>query len=490
MSNVLAPDREPLDPTPSSLRRARPAASGWFRAVWRWHFFASFLVVPVLLLLATTGLIYLFRFQLEPLLHPDLMRVDTSAGGGIAQPYATQLAVVEQAHPGSTAVSLAEPRAPGDPTVVSITTADGAGREVYVDPYRLEVLGSLDPDRTLSGYAIRLHGELMAGRWGDHVIELGACWAVVMALTGYYLFVRGWRARLRARRAGRRGARLRHRHGLVGAVVGVGLLTLLVTGLPWTGFWGERVQTFATERGSSLWSTDPGAQSDPASSLDESLPHSHRADVPWAQGDSPVPQSTPPTGDERNVANVDTAIEVADQEGLRHPMTVALPAPDDPTGVFSAIGYAFDAPSDERTVHVGRYGGEVVSTYGFDDYPLLAQVVSQGIGLHEGRSLGRWSFWGAALMCLGVIFMCLTGPLMWWRRRPRGAGRLGAPRGRMPLRASPLMAVGLVGLGVLLPLFGLSLLAVLLLDQLVLRRVPALAGWFDTVRVTPGGPLR
>ena len=67
-------------------------------------------------------------------------------------------------------------------------------------------------------------------------------------------------------------------------------------------------------------------------------------------------------------------------------MTVALPAADD--GVFSVIGYAFDAPSDERTVHVDRYGGEVVSTYGFDDYPALAKVVSQGIGLHEGRSLG------------------------------------------------------------------------------------------------------
>jgi uncharacterized iron-regulated membrane protein len=49
----------------------------------------------------------------------------------------------------------------------------------------------------------------------------------------------------------------------------------------------------------------------------------------------------------------------------------------------------------------------------------------------------------------------------------------------MPLRASPLLLVGLVALGAFLPLFGVSLLAVLVLDQLVLRRVPALAGWFD-----------
>ncbi len=483
MTDVLAPEREPSEPggppgDPTRGPGARRGASGWFRAVWRWHFFASFLVVPILLLLATTGLIYLFRFQLEPLVHSDLYQVDTHASGGIAQPYISQLAAVEHAYPGSTAVSLAEPRDDQSPTIVSVTTADGAGRDVYVDPYQVHVLGSLDPDKTLSGYAIRLHGELMAGRWGDHVIELGACWAFVMALTGYYLFVRGWRGRRRARKAERRGAALRYRHGLVGAVAGAGLLTLLVTGLPWTGLWGEKVQTFATERGSSMWSTDPGALSNPTSTLDESLPHGHQQDVPWAQGDSPVPDA-PARDGERSVANVDTAIAVADRQGLRHPMTVALPAPEDTTGVFSVIGYAFDAPSDERTVHVGRYGGEVESTYGFDDYPLLAKVVSQGIGLHEGRSLGMWSFWGAALMCLAVTFMCVTGPLMWWRRRPRGTERVGAPRGRMPVRATPLLVVGLVGLGLFLPLFGVSLLVVLLLDRLVLRRVPALSLWFD-----------
>ena len=465
-------------PDPSVATRSR-RRGGLFRAFWRWHFFASFLVVPILLLLATTGLIYLFRFQLEPLLHADLMKVDPDAGTGVFQPYATQHGLVEQAYPDATIVSMAEPREVGRSTVFSVAAEDGTTRDVFVDPYKLEVLGSLDPDATLSGTAVRLHGELMVGRYGDLVIELAACWAIVMALTGYVLFVRGRRARRRARAAGRPDAALRSRHALVGSVVGVGLLYLVVSGLPWTGFWGEKVQAFATDHGSSMWSLDHGAASDPASSLDESLPHSHATDVPWALADSDVPSSDPAQADGRNVANLDTAVLVAEQEGLRHPMTVALPADD--AGVYSVIGYAFDAPSDERTVHVDRYGGQAVSTYGFDDYPLLAKVVSQGIGLHEGRSLGLWSFWGSALMCLAVILMCVTGPLMWWRRRPARSGRLGAPRGRMPLRTTPVLALGLLGLAVFLPVFGASLLVVLLLDQLVLRRVPALAGWFDSV---------
>ncbi|CAB4709283.1 MAG: PepSY domain-containing protein [Actinobacteria bacterium] len=478
MTDVSAPTTDPApDPTrpDKPARAADRSRSGLFRAVWRWHFFASFLVVPILLLLATTGLIYLFRFQLEPLLHADLMRIDEPGANQVSQPYSAQEAAVAGAYPDYTIVSMTEPLEPDHSTRFSTITPDGETRDVYVDPYGPEVLGSLNPDTTLSGIAVRLHGELMVGPWGDYVIELGACWAVVMALTGYYLFVRGWRARRRARSKKRPGSALRSRHGLVGAFVGASLLFLLVSGLPWTGFWGAKVQQLATDNGSSMWSTDPGALSDPTSTLDESLPHSHHTDVPWAQGASEVPASQ---GDpDGNVANVDTAVYVADQEGLRHPYTIAMPG--DEGGVFSVIGYAFDAPSDEETVHVDRYGGAVVSTYGFDDYPVLAKVVSQGIGLHEGRSLGLWSFWGSALSCLAIIFMCVSGPLMWWRRRPAKADSIRAPRGRMPLKATPVLVVGLVALGVFLPFFGASLLLVLLLDQLVLRRVPALSGWFD-----------
>ena len=115
-----------------------------------------------------------------------------------------------------------------------------------------------------------------------------------MALTGYYLFFRGRKARRRSRAP---GATLRSRHAAVGSVVGLGLLLLLVSGLPWTGVWGAKAQEIASGRGSSLWSTDPGAASDPASTLDESLPHSHAHEVPWAQGGSEVPSSSPEGGE-------------------------------------------------------------------------------------------------------------------------------------------------------------------------------------------------
>ena len=74
------------------------------------------------------------------------------------------------------------------------------------------------------------------------------------------------------------------------------------------------------------------------------------------------------------------------------------------------------------------------------------------------------------LLCTGVIVSCVTGPLMWWRRRPKGSGELGAPRGRMPLSSSPLLAALVVGLALFLPVFGVSLLLALLVDRFVVRR--------------------
>jgi uncharacterized iron-regulated membrane protein len=455
--------RGPRSPRPA--RRPRPG--GLFRAFWRWHFYAAAVVVPVLFVLAVTGLIYLFRFQIEPMVHPDLMRVD-HAQGQLLQPFQTQLEAVQAANPGATTVSMTEPKSADESTRFTIETADGATRDVFVDPYTVKVLGSLDPDTTISGTAVRIHADLMAGRVGDTIMELGACWAIVMAITGYYLYFKGRRARRRQRAAGAASATLRTTHARVGAVLGGGILLLVVSGLPWTGIWGEQAQKLATSNASSLWAEDPGALSNPTSTLDESLPHSHHV-IPWAQEKSPVPSSTAPAaGEDVSVANLDTAVEVGDRAGLAHPLTVAMPGEE--TGVYSAIGYAFNDPAQEKTVHVDRFGGQVVSSYGYDQYPALAKVVAQGISLHEGRRFGAVNMWLTTAFCLGVILSCITGPLMWWRRRPSGSKDIEAPRGRMPLKASPLLAAGIVAMGLFLPVFGASLLLVLLLDQFVIRR--------------------
>lgn len=306
-----------------ALTNGSSTPNGLFRAFWRWHFYASFLVVPIFAMLALTGLIYLFRFHVEPVLHADLMRIDPPpASVKFTPPLEPQLELVRKQFPNDTVGLVREGRERDDANVFSLERPDGSTLDVFVNPWQNKILGSLNPDKTLSGAAIILHGDLMTGKFGDGIIETAACWAIVMALTGYYLFFAGRSARLKRKAKRLAGATLKNSHALVGLVAGVGLLFMIFTGLPWTGFWGEKTQELATNHGTSFWSLDPGAASKPNSTLDESLPHSHAIEVPWAQGAKAVPESGQ---QEKSVADIDTAVAVGEREGLRHPFSIVPP---------------------------------------------------------------------------------------------------------------------------------------------------------------------
>jgi uncharacterized iron-regulated membrane protein len=488
--------------------RTPKSGGGWFRAFWRWHFYASALVLPILLMLAVTGLIYLFRWQIDPAMHPGLITVDVPAAAGPVS-YAQQEAAALAAVPDSTVQSVQQGH-DNRASVFTVLTGDEETRAVYVDQYTGKALGSINPAHLLSNIAVEVHGKIVFGSFseiglfndpivgeeltiggaGDRVIELGACWAIVMAITGYYLFFRGRTARLRRLAKNAPASRLRNRHAVVGAILGVGILLLVVSGLPWTGLWGGKVQQWASGHGLSMWGEDPGAESSLAKRLDEI--GSTSAPAPWAEGASEVPESDPHAGHIQGAVGkpssdrigVDQAMASATAVGLAAPYYVTYPEGE--KGVFSVLSDqwhdkgnpAFSDVSKERTVHVDQYTGSVLAQYSYQDYTTAAKVVSQGIALHEGRRLGSFNLVGTTAFCLGIIFLCISAPLMWWKRRPSKGG-LAAPRGRMPMRAAPGLALALVALGVFLPLFGVSLLLILLFDQLAVRRIPLLRRAFD-----------
>lgn len=79
-----------------------------------------------------------------------------------------------------------------------------------------------------------------------------------------------------------------------------------------------------------------------------------------------------------------------------------------------------------------------------------------------GNYFGRANQIVMLIACLGVV----TGPIMWWRRRPKGG--LGAPRELSPPQLRTLALITLA-LAVVFPLVGASLVVVLGLYE-VLRR--------------------
>ena len=462
----------------ASDRTASPRRTNWYGAFWRWHFYGSIIVIPVLFALTISGLVYMFRADVDSWTHPGVLTVEVPASAERA-PLSAQEAVVREAFPNRPVLSVVDQS--GDrATQFVITRSDGERATVYVDPYALRVTGSLTADDRLSDWAERVHGDLLMGDkgFGDRIVELGASWSIVLTITGFIILVLGRKPRAAMRRKGLRGARLRGWHTIVGVPVGLGLLLLVVSGLPWTGVWGAAAQQFASTSGGSLWSQDPGATS--IAGLIEDTDGT-TAPAGWAIGLGPEGTSTN-SGPGTSIT-VDQAVAAGAATGAPGPYSIIYPKNEQ--GVFSVMGSQWKdngnpAESEvhlEQTVHVDQYTGQVVGTYGYDDYSVTAQVVSQGVAIHEGRRFGVLNAIWTVLFCLAVLFMCVSGPIMWWKRRGTAQG-LAAPRAALPVWGNWLLFAAMVVLGVALPLFGLSLLVILALDQLVIRRVPRLRRLF------------
>ncbi|PRE45405.1 PepSY-associated TM helix domain-containing protein [Burkholderia multivorans] len=482
----------------TTLEQPRTGTRGMsdgYRTLWRWHFYAGLFVMPFLLVLAITGTIYCFKPQLEPLLYPHRL---------VVRPQATPrldadalLKDARHAMPADSVPISVEVLADADRSAEYVFRVPGGEqRSVYLNPYDGAVLGTLGVDSRFMQVDRMLHRKLLLGKPGELVMELAACWTLVMIGTGVALW---WPRRQNSGRAefwprfSLRGRPLwKSIHAVMGIWLAVGAVAFVLSGLPWTGSWGRHFKSLATSAnlgsppGSwgdlAVQSIVPGqhggAQPHESSAQTGRMQHHGGGDSmpgmvmddlpvpiePWAVGNVPVPDSASAQATASPIP-LQQVISQAASMGVNSDYTLALPASRD--GVYT-ISYFPPDPKLERTIYIDQYSGAVIRDIRYADYGALAQAVSYGTSLHMGRYFGLPNQIISAVISLGLGAMALTGAVMWWKRRP--ASSLGAPsreNAAPPMRA---WAAGLVGLGVIFPLMGMTIVAVWLLDRMVFER--------------------
>ncbi|WP_434662910.1 PepSY domain-containing protein [Paraburkholderia sp. A3BS-1L] len=518
----------------SATRVARTAGAvhPGYRTLWRWHFYAGLFVMPFLIVLAITGTIYCFQPQIEPLLYPHRLVVAPAATPRL--PADALLARARDAMPPGARMLRAHVEAnPARSAEFVFARAGGVKESVYVNPYSGEVLGSLDVESRFMQMDRMLHRKLLLGKTGELLMELAACWTLVMIVTGVALW---WPRQSRALGAAgetsntasgagtglatiraalwpRFGATGRpfwkSVHSTIGIWLAVGALLFVVSGLPWTGSWGKQFKALATRAslgaprgawggGLPLQSTLQGGQN-AARSTAHAAPGSHAdhaghdmasmpgmvmddlplPNVPWAVGAVPVPQSPGARTQPVSRWTLDQVIAQMRKLGVQSGYDVALPATA--TGVY-VVSYFPADPQEERTVYIDQYSGKVLKDIGYGDYGVVSQAVAYGTSLHMGRYFGLANQLICAAISLGLAALAVTGFVMWWLRRParpanssRTAGGLGAPsreRAAPPMRA---WRAGLAMLGVIFPLMGATIVAVWVLDRLAFGRTNTLS---------------
>ncbi len=465
-------------------------ASAGYRTLWRWHFYAGLFVMPFLVILAITGTLYCFQPQIEPLLYPHRLVVEPQATPRLG--HDALLAKARTAMPAdAVAVTAAITTAPDRSAEFVFRLRDGDRQSVYVNPYSGEILGTLSVARRFMQMDRMLHRKLLLGKPGELLMELAACWTLVMIGTGVALWwPRGTttlRAALRPRFALKGRPLWKNLHAVMGAWLALGAVAFVLTGLPWSGSWGKQFKALATSANlgapAGSWgslplrSVLPGdhaehaghvhAAPDASGSKMESMPGMVMDDLPlpstpWAVGDVRVPASTERNGIQ--AMSLDRVVMLAASLGVTGGYDIALPA--SPTGVYTVSYFPAD-PKAERTLYVDQYSGAVLKDIRYGDYGAVSQAVSYGTSLHMGRYFGVANQVLCAAISLGLAGMAGTGCVMWWMRRPqRLPGAPSRERAAPPMRG---WKTGLVLLGIVFPLMGATLVAVWFVDRMLFR---------------------
>jgi uncharacterized iron-regulated membrane protein len=448
--------------------------TAFYRTIWRWHFYAGLLVIPFILILSVTGAAYLFK--------PQVDRWEERAWRDLpvanpASPDAQRDAALA-AFPGAMFHSYRLPEAPGDGALIHLGLARGAGmRDVFVSPEG-KVLGSLNPDRRLMEIDHDIHGELLLGKRGSWLVELAASWAIVMILSGLYLW---WPRGLGLAgvvwpRLGR-GSQIfwRDIHAVTGFWVAGLALVLLVTGLPWAGVWGSAFKTVRQElgwiQGKQDW-TIGGEAVDDADPHAAHREHDHAAMMMMAPAAPMTQAAMDHAGHAMSPVLLSEIVARAQAERLVFPVIVSPP---------TASGLAWSVKSDTQIrpqrvslTYDAMTGAEKSRTTFADQHP-IDRIVGYGVAWHEGHLLGWFNQLVGVLTALMLITLAVSGFVMWRRRKPEAV--LGAP----PLPAVPVRIGGVVAivllLALLLPMLAMSLVVLWLVERLVLARLPPVASW-------------
>ncbi|MBZ9602499.1 PepSY-associated TM helix domain-containing protein [Phyllobacterium chamaecytisi] len=441
--------------TVSSMASGKPyyLSLSLYRAIWRWHFFAGLLVIPFMLNLAITGSLYLFKDEIDNTVF---------AYRNVVQPRSESLAPslltdnAKAAVPGSKVLRYQSPGTPTQSAKVTVSSPEG-NVLVFIDPYSGAVLGKVGEEEEFSWVVKKIHSLEYFGLAFNRIVEAVGGLALVLVITGFYLW---WPRKQTGGVVTVRGTPdkrvfWRDLHAVTGAGAGALIFFLAISGMPWSGYWGDKLNTTLSGYGlgypAQLWDNVPVSKLQTKQVLGNSG---------WTVENAPVPVSTPggtPVGLDRIVASAAAA-------GMTPGFEISLPASK--KGVYTAAIFPDDI-AKQRTIHFDQYSGNPLVDLKFSDYGAGAKAIEFGIGVHQGQYWGLANQLAMLATCLAIILASVSAVIMWWKRRP--SGRLGVPP--MPQQKSVFAVFTLVILvfGIAFPLTGFAILGMLILDQLITR---------------------
>ncbi|MGG0939957.1 PepSY domain-containing protein [Brevibacillus centrosporus] len=434
-----------------------------YNRFWRWHFYAAFFITPLLITLTLTGIGYLFYTDAENRAYDDLFFGKSNHTEALTIDKGIEKAVEQfRDYSVSKVIVLDEPYN----TRLTMTNNDGDQKYVFLDENN-EVVGSQDAKYTFSNVMRESHSSLfVGGTVVNYLVELAACWAIFLLISGIYMTFRGKILKMKQNLT--KQQKNKKRHAFIGTIITIPMIVIIFTGLPWSAFMGNFIYSAAQENpsfGIPLLKQQP--------------PTSDMSEIPWATRKNEAPASNQSHAHHGNMAgmmthnsnmiSVQQLMQEVEKEQISKPYSIVYPKNEE--GVFTVskgsntgITGLDVSPYEEVTTYFDQYSGKLISKVGYEDYGILAKWFTWGIPLHEGHLFGWPNKLINLVVCLSFLLVIFWGFKSWLSRKKEGSFSA-PPKASSSLSISFLVLM--VGLGVIMPLFGLSLILVVILEGMM-----------------------
>ncbi|MCG8327714.1 MAG: PepSY domain-containing protein [Chitinophagales bacterium] len=401
--------------------------------LWKWHFIGGIVSVPFVLVLSVTGAIYLFKGEVEAPYIANIQSIHNSSNEQLL-PYQAQLEIASRAmEKPLNEMVLSEQ---SNQSTEFVSGKFSHKQSIYVNPYTGEVAGKFSPKDTWMYSVRKLHGELLGGKVGTKFVELIACWAVVLLLTGLYIWFPLKNGKLGGvftiRRKMGKQIFFRDLHAVTGFWTSLLLLLTLAGGLPWTDVFGSNFKTIQK------W-TNTGY---PASWMGIGLSSQVKG--------APL--------------SLDEMVQKAQSQKLDGVVTIGLPKNESST--FSVSNSTFPL-SQQKMLHFDQYSGNLVKEHHWSDVGILMRGRMWVMAFHQGQ-LGQWNWWLMFLFAIALTIMSASAIVSYWLRKPLQAWGVPKVPSQFKVGKGVLILIGF--LAVLFPLFGLSLLLIWLGKAITSRK--------------------
>ncbi|MHC3759980.1 PepSY-associated TM helix domain-containing protein [Staphylococcus succinus] len=434
-----------------------------FNPMQRLHFYAALFITPLLITLTISGIGFLFFQEVENNVYKTEF-----FGNSSNQQHQTMNQAVEQVEEKFEGFYISKVSILEEPYNNRITLDDMAGnqRYVFLDEHN-QIVADQNAKHTYANVMRNIHSSLFTeNTFINYLVELTACWTIFMIISGSYMLIKKKLISNKSKKL-----KFQKWHGILGLIIAIPLFILVLTGLPWSGFMGAKIAGIMDNSGTL-------GQSE----LAVNPPKSDVNEIPWATRSNQQPASKEtsahhgsgeiPNTKIQHQITIDKVIAQAKKEHITKPYSIVYPAKAEAAftvskGSNTGVTGLDVSPYDEKTLYLDQYSGGNLGEVKYQEYGVIGKWFTWGIPLHEGHLFGVANKVINLLICVALLVAIGLGLTSWIKR-------MGNRKVKLPVRVQKPMSISLiivlVILGLLMPLFGLSILVVFIIEALLYFR--------------------